>query len=401
MTDDRDAPGAPREEEPSEGDDTSPSSPGSRASDPFRGLDAFSAIQRELAAVDFTALTAAQRAIEQATAFKIPEILAAQDAVAKHFAGSIDFSRLASTHNALINAGALSAATAARTKWADSLAKAVDFTALRDAVVSSTALTAISDANKALTASIQRQTEVFARIAESVTFKLPAIDVAKWVAALDRWIPVNLRAVDDLDAVATVALDEGLPLSWVPRREIVVALVSAGSREERHAILIERTDEILDDCNAALTHHDNEWARQCRNAIGALRAGFDAPAQSHASNIIDSIVLALHGKNGRDEAKKRAEADFDDLPMQLAAENLTLRPLFRAFTAWWPTSGDTPPDYFARHATSHAVGHVGVFAPLSALIAVMLATSLTVQYSPDESTTTDDDPDGLPDRPQS
>jgi hypothetical protein len=63
------------------------------------------------------------------------------------------------------------------------------------------------------------------------------------------------------------------------------------------------------------------------------------------------------GRNGREYAKKRAEEGLDDLPLQLAAESLTLRPLFRAFTTWWPTSGDAPPDHFARHATAHAIGH--------------------------------------------
>lgn len=395
MSNDPEAPDPPDDEQAAEGDDTSSSNQGSRERDQFRSLDAFSIVQRQLAAIDFTALTAAQRAIERATAFKIPDILVAQDAVAKHFAQSIDFSRIASTSKALIDMKALSATATAQTQWADSLAKAVDFSALHDAVASSAALMAFSAPNQALTESIRWQAEVFSRIADSVAFKLPKINVTEWMAALDRWIPVNLRNVEDLDTVATVALDEGLPLSWVPRRGIVLELIGAGSRDDRHAILIGRTDDILDDCAAALTALDNEWAEQCKNAIGALRAGFAAPAQSHASNIIDSVVLALHGKNGRDEAQKRAEAEFDDLPLQLAAENLTLRPLFRAFTAWWPTSGDTPPDHFARHATSHAVGHVGVFSPLSALIAVMLATSLTVQYSPDEPTA----PDGNPHAP--
>ena len=131
---------------------------------------------------------------------------------------------------------------------------------------------------------------------------------------------------------------------------------------------------------------------QCRSAVAAMRAGLDGPAQSHASNIIDSIVLGLHGKNGREHAKNRAQDDFDDLPLQLAAENLSLRPLFRAFTTWYPNTGIDAPDYFARHATSHAVGHAGVFAPISALVAVMLATSLTVQYAPDDSGTATTDP---------
>lgn len=171
-------------------------------------------------------------------------------------------------------------------------------------------------------------------------------------------------------------------MSWVPRSEIVVLLVEAAGPKARIRILTERRSDILDDCEHALDPINHEWAAQCRNAIAAMRAGLDGPAQSHASNIIDSIVLGLHGRNGREHAKKRAQEEFDDLPLQLAAENLTLRPLFRAFTTWYPNTGSDPPDYFARHATSHAVGHSGVFAPISALVSVMLATSLTVQYAP-------------------
>lgn len=152
--------------------------------------------------------------------------------------------------------------------------------------------------------------------------------------------------------------------------------------KERHAILEKHRDDVLDDCDAALKPSDSEWANQCRVAIGTMRAGFDPSAQSHASNIIDSVVLAPHGIGGRSEATKGAEAEFDDLPLLIAAENLTLRPLLRAYKKWYPDSGETPPEHFARHATSHAVGHTGVFAPMSGLVAVMLATSLTVQYSP-------------------
>jgi hypothetical protein len=65
----------------------------------------------------------------------------------------------------------------------------------------------------------------------------------------------------------------------------------------------------------------------------------------------------------------------------LTAQDIAAQPLFRAFTAWYPSLGIAPPDYFARHATSHAVGHAGVFTPTAALVAVMLATSLTVQYA--------------------
>lgn len=344
-------------------------------------LEAFSTIQRHLAAIDFAGLTAAQRAIESLAVSNVPAILAAQDSIAKHFMHSINFEHLIPTYKALLSSESLIAATAAQTQWAEALSKAIDFSALREAAGSISALTSLTDANKALLEPFQRQADTFAKLNEAIAFRIPEIDFSHLLGKLDRWIPSNLRQVDDLNAVATVALDEGLPLAWIPRPDLVDALVAAENREARQQILQENKSEILDDCEAALSPLDGEWSHQCRAALGALRAGFDSPAQSHAGNIVDSIVLRLHGKTGRDDTKKFATQDFDEQPLQLAAENLTLRPLFRAFAYWWPWSGDAPPDHFARHATAHAVGHVGVFQPHSALIAVMLATSLIVQYA--------------------
>lgn len=395
MTDEADGDADPLDEAPLP-DDAPPTTPASQHRDLLNVLDAFAAIQRQLAAADFTALTTAQRAIEAATPIQIPSIVGAQDAVAKSFGRSVDFSHLAETYRSLMDVSARTVAVAAQKQWAESLGKAINFSALRDAIASSAALTDFSGKNQELTEALKtafsgttqeltealKQLDRLAGITEGIAFKLPA---------LDRWIPTNLRSVEHLDVVATVALDEGLPLSWVPRTEITVALIEADGPEARLRILSERRDDILDDCEAALGSITHEWAVQCRSAIAAIRLGVDGPAQSHASNIVDSIVLALHGKERRRHAKDRALDNFDELPLQLAAENLTLRPLFRAFAAWRPDSAIPPPDYFARHWTSHAVGNVGVFAPLSALIAVMLATSLTVQYAPAEPTDSDSD----------
>lgn len=278
----------------------------------------------------------------------------------------------------------LAHAQAAQQQWAQSLARSIDFAALNDAVAASAALGSYTRTSEAFNESLRKQTEYLARIADQVTFNLPSVDLAGLLEALDRWIPVNLRDVTDLDVVATIALQEGLPLTWVSRTEIVVLLVEAASADDRTGLLTVRRADILDDCEQALGSITHEWATECRNAIAAMRADLDGPAQSHASNIIDSIVLRLHGSNGRNHVKQSAQEDFDDQPLQLAAENLTLRPLFRAFTTWYPNTGIDPPDYFARHATSHAVGHAGVFAPTSALVAVMLATSLTVQYAAED-----------------
>lgn len=380
MSDDPAIPGDSGEEtEEGASDRKEPTERGPVIRSPVPSLDAFAAIQRQLASIDFSAVRAAQRTLEQAGAFE--KIVEARDAIAENFSRSIDFSAIAEAHRAIAESGAAAQAMAAQKQWAESLASSIDFSALNSAVSSSAALDEWARTGAAWNESLRKQTDFFARIAESITFDLPTIDVPGLLEALDRWLPVNLRNVVALDVVATVALDEGIPLSWVPRTEIVTLLIEADGSAERIDILTDRRHDILEDCEKALAPIAHEWAEQSRSAIAAMRAGFDGPAQSHASNIIDSIVLGLHGRNGREHAKTRAQDAFDELPLQLAAENLSLRPLFRAFTTWFPNTGIDPPEHFARHATSHAIGHAGVFSATSALVAVMLATSLTVQYA--------------------
>jgi len=76
--------------------------------------------------------------------------------------------------------------------------------------------------------------------------------------------------------------------------------------------------------------------------------------------------------------------DYEDLPVRVFVEAVTLRPLYLAFSEWW--KGDPIPPHFGRHVTFHAVGEPGVFARSHALVAVMRATSLTLQFW--------DDPEG-------
>lgn len=350
-------------------------------------LQAFASVQRQLAALDFSAVLAVQRAMSEPVAVSnIPAIIAAQQSVAKNFARSINFSKLGPLHGSLLLSDAAATADEARFQWADALTRAIDVSALQranQAILSSGAVQVLAEWDQSLVESIRNRIDVLVDPFKALRVDIPKLDLSDLIGAFDRWIPANLRNNADLDGVAVLALDEGLPLSWIPRSEIVAELLAADGSEARLAILQARQHDILDDCETALADVDHEWARQCLNASQALRAGFDAPAQSHAANIIDSVVLHLHGKNARGRARQDARREFDDLPLQLAAENLTIRPLFRAFVTWWPSSNMVPPEYFSRHTTAHAVGYPNVFGPTSALMAVMLATSLTVQYSPD------------------
>lgn len=195
-----------------------------------------------------------------------------------------------------------------------------------------------------------------------------------------RFWPTNVSEIDEMDAVAAITLEEGLPLAWVPRHEIVVLLLSADSASDRELILLEHFDSVLDDCEDALVDIDHKWAELCHNAIQAARGAFLGPAQSHASNIIDSVILAILGDRGREVARRRAAQDYHELPLRVACENLVLRPLFRGLTSFRVGRGDPVPIDYSRHATAHAIGHPGVLSRRNALVAIMLATSLIVQY---------------------
>lgn len=223
-----------------------------------------------------------------------------------------------------------------------------------------------------------RYGQLFGQIAAALASKLP--EIGRWIEDFHSLIPANLHGIQSIDVVFSVALEEGIPLSWIPNAATVAALVEADGPQERVRILTERRDDILDDCDAALAPMSHEWATECRDAIRALREGLSGSAQSHASNIIDSIVPTLAGNGVRYAAVDLAQRDIDDVSFRAITEMLTLRPLARAFTPWWPHAGTPLPAHFSRHATSHAVGHTGVFKPEYALTAIMLATSLIVQF---------------------
>jgi hypothetical protein len=332
-------------------------------------LETFRQQQRLLASLDLRAITGAHQMIVNS------DVLASIEK-------SVDFSALQDTVASIEAASGLAAVPTIDPGWTDQLTKSIDVSAITRANER-----ILNDAS--MLEAVQRQTDALAGIAASIDYSaltsqlssvLDGIDWDKFRKDLDSWLPANLRSADDLDAVARIALEDGLPLVWIPRAEIVDELTGAATPEDRLRILSDHSKEVLDDCEAVLRPISHEWSDQCGSAIEALRAGHHGPAQSHAGGIIDSIVLAVLGGNGRQVAKQRAEDPYDDLPLRVAIENFVLRPLFRGFVRWFPGGGLPVPNHFARHPTAHAVGHAGVFSEQNALIAVMLATSLTAQF---------------------
>ena len=212
-------------------------------------------------------------------------------------------------------------------------------------------------------------------------------------------VPANLHGLESIEKIASLALDEGLPLVWVPRHEIVQMLIQAPDSNTRQQILIDQHSAILDDCSAALNEcrsiledRDSdlsalclEWTYQTEEAANTLIAGFHGSAQSHATNIIDSIFRRLVNwsteKDKGEFQRNEIEGNINDpeRTIHTLGYYLSLQPLPKAYARWFPDGGTPPPEHFDRHATAHAVGYPNIFKEHYALIAVMLATSLTRQ----------------------
>jgi len=368
MTDETEPDDAPREES-DDGDEKQQSSliPEIRTA-----LQAFQQQQRLLASFDFSALTNLHSAIAR------PGWTQALHAIHE----SVNFKALQDIAKSVPQIPRIAPPPLVDQTVLSSLASSLDFSAITQA-------NKLIMENAAFLDITRRQAEQVAAIAAKFDYSalvrqlndtLAGINWEQLRSAFTRLLPPNLRSVGDLDDVATLALNEGLPLAWVPRPEILDELVNAPTRENRNRILDSHADDIMDDCDAVLADIVHEWADQCRLAARTFRLGLEAPAQSHAGNIVDSIIYAVLGKTGREDAKQRAQEDYDDLPIHVAVENLVLRPLFLGFIKWFPGGSDPIPDHFARHTTAHAVGQPGVFSRHHALVALMLATSLTMQF---------------------
>ena len=200
-----------------------------------------------------------------------------------------------------------------------------------------------------------------------------------------RDFPTNLvdRDGTDHERLGDLARTDGIPFSWVPSSSVIDDLLAAPDSAGRSAILLTKQVEIFHDCVGLMTNRNDRCSAEVVRAANAALNGDYHLAQSHASNIIDSIVLRIFPTKQRTEAVKRAKAPLDqEVPFLEYAQHLTLIPLAAAYKKWYPAQ--RPPDRFNRHATAHAVGHKDVFTELFCLIAVMLATSLTRQFEPQD-----------------
>jgi hypothetical protein len=162
----------------------------------------------------------------------------------------------------------------------------------------------------------------------------------------------------DWDLLEQIVATEGIPIVWVPRREIVDALLAAADRESRLNILMSRRSDIVDDCRAVLSTVEceeiNDLLPLAGNALDAFDAGHDNAAMALAVALVESGVSTVI-PGGTKKLNRAVSFSIDRVPFLLLRAYGALGTIPTLYTSWFKSEGSPPPETLSRHVVSHAL----------------------------------------------
>ncbi|MGO9724233.1 MAG: hypothetical protein ACLPN6_02475 [Streptosporangiaceae bacterium] len=207
-------------------------------------------------------------------------------------------------------------------------------------------------------------------------------------------LPPNWPGDIDLGQVQAVIQDDGLPLVWVPRAEIVTSLLAAPDRAARVEVLLAHEQEITADCHTVLGSVSHETLSGqlplAVKALEAFEAGHHEAAQALAAAVTETAVT--HALGNYKKARQRAAFDPGKVTLRQLRVQAALAPIGPFYTAWSPSSGTPAPEALSRHVTIHQADQRH-YTRGNAAVAVLLTTSVLralqelAEESPDDSGT--------------
>ncbi|QYL18423.1 hypothetical protein [Mycolicibacterium pallens] len=243
----------------------------------------------------------------------------------------------------------------------------------------------VSLANEYATSVAKQWEETRERITKALKRPVISLDfLPDFAKALDGLYPANWpRPIPDVDKMEEVLSADGIPITHVPRAEIVRAIVDAADYDARINIIEDRANDIAEDCKAALAKDfHKELCKQiplAQRAIEAFQAGFFEAAQTLAVSICDTYLKKLYsGTSYTDMAKKLAIENTDAQGVAWAFNvGYAFAPGASFLTPWRPGKGEEPPTRLSRHVTIHfaSTDHVN---KLNSTISIMFLTSMTI-----------------------
>lgn len=178
---------------------------------------------------------------------------------------------------------------------------------------------------------------------------------------LERWnraLPPNWPA-DRWREAFDLVRDTNWALVWVPRTEIVCELIDASTAADRDRVLLERADDIADDCTAHLQNITatsyEELARFALEASAAFRGGHAAAGQALAAGIVTTVIQHNLGYDRLADAALALAVDPANVAFDAMRIALITSCVPDTLSSFWP--GDPVPTSFNRHASSHRVSN--------------------------------------------
>lgn len=257
----------------------------------------------------------------------------------------------------------------------------------------------LADAHRLVARQLQPTLEQFAAQwatqAESIRRQMAAFldnpEFRRTLESLQRiaetYLPANWRGHRiSFDRAWQVAADEGLPLVWVPRGELVVALLDLEDTEARWALLAERAADIVDDCasvTATVTLPElAEHRERLEQVIAAHRDGHPEAAQALAAVVFTSLLQYAYGHGKLVNVKKSPLRATGGDPSELSIRLYKGALLIEAAQPAVDSIGDLVPEdqwgRFNRNLTLHRVSRQQ-YTDAHAVAAIMLATALLAE----------------------
>ena len=172
-----------------------------------------------------------------------------------------------------------------------------------------------------------------------------------------------------------LVVEDGIPVIWVPRADVVLELFAATDTEARLSVLVRRQAEIVDDCRAVIGNLAKRGRKRvlAKQAIDAYSDGHMAAGQALAVLVTDEAVRNEVFGGSYKSIPAKVRRDLGQSPvtrMRLAA---AFAPLARLYTEWYPGQPVVP--HLLRHISVHHAREEQ-YTQTNALIAIMLMTSI-------------------------
>ena len=210
---------------------------------------------------------------------------------------------------------------------------------------------------------------------------LPKIDPSIFEAfdrLFEKNMPPNWSGFDGWHDAATFISDTGWPIVWLPRREVVEALVAAPAGDREKVLLAHRAD-LLDDADRVLgdvTWTDLDYLAGCaRETVGTLRSGHDRPAQGFTASILTGLLQGPLQYSKLSDARDDFDANWEEESVAVIRFVLITSTIPSALATFYPHRGDPVPSRYNRHALAH-VPDPTQLTETNALVGLMLVVAL-------------------------